>query len=173
MGEIKMKYTVSVRDRAFDLSIRETQRGLEIALDGQPLAVDMVRIGTAECYSLLVNSCSYEVQVHGNGVDYQVILNQRRYGVTVESERARLLKSLTSAQGKREEIQEIKAAMPGLVVKVEVKEGDRVRPGDGLVIVEAMKMENELRAPQQGVVKQIFVHKGMTVDQGQILVLIE
>lgn len=168
-----MEYTVSIEDRAFDLSIRETRRGLEVALDGQRLTVDMVRIGAAECYSLLVNGRSYEVQVRGNGEDYEVILSQRRYGVTVESERTRLLKSLASSEQKQGETLEVKAAMPGLVVKVEVKEGDQVQVGDGLVIVEAMKMENEFRVPRQGVVKQVFVQKGMTVDKGQILVLIE
>jgi pyruvate carboxylase subunit B len=84
-----------------------------------------------------------------------------------------MLKSLISSEQKQEQAQEIKAAMPGLVVKVEVKEGDRVRSGSGLIVVEAMKMENELRAPRQGVVKQVFVKKGMTVDQGQTLLVIE
>jgi biotin carboxyl carrier protein len=168
-----MEYTVSTGNQKFALSIREAGGGLEVALDGQRLAVDMIRIGTTRCYSLLVNGRSYEVQVCRNGESYGVVLNQRRYGVTVESERARLLKSLTSARKKPQEAEEVKAAMPGLVVKVEVKEGDQVRAGDGLVIVEAMKMENELRAPQPGVIKRVFVHRGMTVDQGQTLVLIQ
>jgi biotin carboxyl carrier protein len=168
-----MEYTVSTGSQKFALSIREARGGLEVALDGQRLAVDMTRIGTTRCYSLLVNGRSYEVQVCRDGENYEVILNQRRYGVTVESERARLLKSLDSAWKKSEEAEEIKAAMPGLVVKVEVKEGDQVRAGDGLVIVEAMKMENELRAPRAGVIRRVFVHRGMTVDQGQTMVLIK
>jgi pyruvate carboxylase subunit B len=63
--------------------------------------------------------------------------------------------------------------MPGLVVRVEVGEGDPVKPGDGLVVVEAMKMENEVRSQQKGVVKQVFVKQGMTVDQGQTLLILE
>ena len=168
-----MEFTVSAGERKFTLSIREAQRGLEVALDGQRLAVDMTRIGASPCYSLLVNGQSYEVWVCRNGENYEVVLNQRRYGVTVESERARLLKSLSSVRQKREQAEEIRAAMPGLVVRVEVKEGDQVRAGDGLIIVEAMKMENELRAPRPGVIKRVFVQQGTTVDQGQTLVLIE
>jgi len=168
-----MEYAVTAGQRNFILSIREAQGGLQVTLDGQRLAVDMTRIGTTQCYSLLVNGRSYEVQVYGHGENYEVVLNQRRYGVNVESERARLLKSLASAGQKCEQAEEIRAAMPGLVVGVEVKEGDRVRAGDGLIIVEAMKMENELRAHRPGVIKRVFVQQGTTVDQGQTLVLIE
>jgi pyruvate carboxylase subunit B len=167
-----MEYTVSTGDQKFVLSIREAHGGLEVALDGQRLTVDITRVGTTQCYSLLVDGRSYEVQVCRNGENYEVVLNQRRYGVTVESERTRLLKNLASAREKSQGAEEIKAAMPGLVVKVEVKAGDRVRAGDGLVIVEAMKMENELRAPRPGVIERVFVDRGMTVDQGQTLVLI-
>jgi biotin carboxyl carrier protein len=168
-----MKYTVSIGDRAIELSIRESAEGLEVTLDGRRLMVDMVRVGTSQRFSLLVNDRSYDLQVWGAGGDYQVVLAQRRYGVTVEGHRAQLLKSLAAKKGSADEVQEIKAAMPGLVVKVEVEEGELVQGGDGLVIVEAMKMENEVRAPRQGIVKQVFVHQGMTVDQGQTLVLIE
>jgi biotin carboxyl carrier protein len=168
-----MEYTLSAGNRKMGLSIREIPGGLEVALDGRAVAVDMVRIGSSQCYSLLINGRSYEVQVQRDGENYEVVLGQQRYGVTVESDRARMLKSLISSEEIQEQAQEIKAAMPGLVVKVEVKEGDRVRSGGGLVVVEAMKMENELRAPRQGVVKQIFVKKGMTVDQGQTLLVIE
>lgn len=173
LGEMTMEYTLSAGNRKMGLSIREIPGGVEVVLDGRAVAVDMVRIGSSQCYSLLVNGRSYEVQVQGDGENYEVVLGQRRYGVTVESDRARMLKSLISSEQKQEQAQEIKAAMPGLVVKVEVKEGDRVRSGGGLVVVEAMKMENELRAPRQGVVKQVFVKRGMTVDQGQTLLVIE
>jgi len=168
-----MKYTVSIGDRTFELSIRRVRDGLEVALDGRRLTVDMVQVGSTQRFSLLVNGRSHDVQIYGNGQDYQVIVAQRQYGVTVESERSRLLKNLALVKGMRDEVQEIKAAMPGLVIGVEVSEGDQVQVGDGLVIVEAMKMENELRAPRQGTVKQVFVRQGMTVDQGQTLVLIE
>jgi pyruvate carboxylase subunit B len=63
--------------------------------------------------------------------------------------------------------------MPGLVVRVEVQEGQRVEAGAGLVVVEAMKMENELRAPRPGVVSRIHVKPGQTVDKGVALVTLE
>ncbi|HEX9393001.1 MAG TPA: biotin/lipoyl-containing protein, partial [Gemmatimonadales bacterium] len=67
----------------------------------------------------------------------------------------------------------VKAPMPGLVVRVEVQEGQRVEAGAGLVVVEAMKMENELRATRAGVVSRVHVKAGQTVDRGVPLVTLE
>jgi biotin carboxyl carrier protein len=162
----------SLTERSFQVSIEESKEGLHVALDDQLQKVDMAKVAP-EVYSLLVNGRSHEVQVRGDAGGYQVFYGSRHYQVTVEGQRARLMKSLVSTAQAHERPREIKAAMPGLVVKVEVAEGDRVQAGDGLVVVEAMKMENEIRAQRQGVVKQIFIKKGMTVDQGQTLVILE
>ncbi|MBI4722761.1 MAG: biotin/lipoyl-binding protein [Candidatus Stahlbacteria bacterium] len=67
----------------------------------------------------------------------------------------------------------VTAPMPGLIIQIEVKEGDKVKAGQGLVIVEAMKMQNEIKAQRDGIVKQIAVKKGMTVNSGDMLVVIE
>jgi len=167
-----MNYTVNIGEHSYRLSIRETGQGLQIELDGKNLRVDMTPVAP-EVYSLLVDGRSYEVQVCVREDDYQVFFGPRHYTVRVEDERARMIRELSADAGSHERSREIRAAMPGLVVKVEVKEGDPVNPGDGLVVVEAMKMENEVRAQQKGVVKQLFVKQGMTVDQGQTLLILE
>jgi biotin carboxyl carrier protein len=167
-----VKYTVNIGEHAYQLSVQETEEGLTVALDGKCLHVDMAPVAP-EVYSLLVDGRSYEVQVRDREGDYQVFFGPRHYTVTVEDERARMIRKLAADTRGQEKSREIKAAMPGLVVKVEVKEGDPVNPGDGLVVVEAMKMENEVRAQQRGMVKQIFVKQGMTVDQGQTLLVLE
>jgi biotin carboxyl carrier protein len=167
-----MNYTVTIDQHSYQLSIREAGEGLEISLDGKVLHADMVPVAP-EVYSLLIDGRSYEVQVRGHEDGYQVFFGPRHYTVRVENERARMIRKLSAGARAHERSREIKAAMPGLVVKVEVKEGDGVKPGDGLVVVEAMKMENEVRAQQKGVVKQLFVTQGMTVDQGQTLLILE
>ncbi len=167
-----MRYTVHIGKHSYELSIRETAEGLKVALDGRNLDVDMAPVAP-EIASLLVDGRSYEVQVRGREGEYQVFYGPRHYQVIVEDERTRMIRKLAADTCIQEKSREIKAAMPGLVVKVEVKEGDEVRPGDGLVVVEAMKMENEVRAQRRGVVKQVFVKQGMTVDQGQSLVILE
>jgi pyruvate carboxylase subunit B len=167
-----MNYTVNIGEHSFELSIQDSVKGLKVALDGRSLSVDMAPVAP-EVYSLLVDGRSYEVQVRGREGDYQVFFGPRHYAVRVEDERARLIKELAADARSQERPREIKAAMPGLVVKVEVAKGDQVRPGDGLVVVEAMKMENEVRAQQKGIVKQVFVKQGMTVEQGQTLIVLE
>ena len=167
-----MDYTVNIGQHSYRLSVRETGEGLRVALDGETLHVDMAPVAP-EVYSLLVDGRSYEVQVRAREDGYQVFFGPRHFSVTVEDERARMIRELSAGTGDHEKPREIRAAMPGLVVKVEVKEGDRVGPGDGLVVVEAMKMENEVRAQQKGVIKQLFVKQGMTVDQGQTLLILE
>jgi biotin carboxyl carrier protein len=63
--------------------------------------------------------------------------------------------------------------MPALVVRVEVKAGDEVREGQGLLVLEAMKMENEIRSPQAGKVREVFVSNGKAVEKGELLLLLE
>jgi biotin carboxyl carrier protein len=167
-----MKYTATIGGRTYQVSIAESGGNVKVTLDNEVLGVDMVPVA-AEVYSLLVDGRSHEIQVRGNGGNYQVFYGSRHYDVTVEGERARLMRSLTATAQSQEKTREIKAPMPGLVVKVEVREGEEVKPGDGLVVVEAMKMENEIRAHRKGVIRNIFIKEGMTVDQGQTLVVME
>lgn len=163
---------VNIGEHSYRLSVEETGEGLEVALEGEDLHVDMAPVAP-EIYSLLVDGRSYEVQVRGQEDGYQVFFGSRHYSVSVENERARMIRELSAGARDHERPREIRAAMPGLVVKVEVREGDRVKPGDGLVVVEAMKMENEIRAQREGTVKQVFAAQGKTVDQGQTLLILE
>ena len=85
------------------------------------------------------------------------------------NERARAIRELTGHDG-QSGTSDLRAPMPGLVVKVLVEDGQEVQAGDGLVIVEAMKMENELRAEGDGVVASVRVQPGDTVDRDELLI---
>jgi biotin carboxyl carrier protein len=85
----------------------------------------------------------------------------------------RSLQSRRSAGGEGEGTKKILAAMPGKVVRVLVKERDPVEAGQGVVVVEAMKMQNELKSPKQGAVQKILVAEGASVNAGDVLLLIE
>jgi biotin carboxyl carrier protein len=104
-------------------------------------------------YALKVNSHSYEVKVFN-----QLDLLIEDMGL-----------SLAAAQV----VNDIKAPMPGLILEVQVKEGDEVQEGDYLLVLEAMKMENTLTAPRDGRVKSVSVQKGETVDKNQLLIEME
>jgi biotin carboxyl carrier protein len=107
--------------------------------------------------------------IDGSPPDLQVFASGRRASVRVESERLRAAAAVRSAKGAGAEGL-VSSPMPGKVVKLLVAEGDSVTEGAPLVVVEAMKMENELVAPRAGVVRHVFVKPGETVESGGRLV---
>jgi len=102
-----------------------------------------------------------------------LVLDGRVYGLTVESEAAHRAAALVGEAAAARTTTEVRAPMPGLVMKIEVEEGAPVEVGDGLVIIEAMKMENEIVAPVSGVVSAIPVSEGETIEQGGVMIRID
>ena len=96
-----------------------------------------------------------------------------RWEVEVLDERTRHIRSLTGSSDQRRSADVLKAPMPGLVVRVHAKAGDTVSAGAGLVVLEAMKMENELKAAAPGTVKAVRVSPGEAVEKGQVLMEFE
>jgi propionyl-CoA carboxylase alpha chain len=102
--------------------------------------------------------------------EWHIELEGRAYRIRVDDERTHELRALTAEMGPGDVVQELRAPMPGLVVRVAVQPGDSVSQGDPLVVMEAMKMENELRAEVAGVVSEVHVSEGTTVDRDDVLV---
>ncbi|MEJ2547662.1 MAG: hypothetical protein P8125_07565 [Gemmatimonadota bacterium] len=100
-------------------------------------------------------------------------LEGRAFELRVEDERARHIRDLARSAAPTQARIEVRAPMPGLIVKVEAEVGRGVESGDSLVVMEAMKMENELRAEASGTVREIHVEPGMTVDRNDLLAVIE
>ena len=121
--------------------------------------------------SLIIDGRSFQVDIHSTMDNYGVMIEGENFEFELYDERKALLKS--SAGLGTEGAQEITTSMPGKIVKVLVSEGDEVSEGDGLIIVEAMKMENEMKSPKAGVVKKIDVGEGDTVEAGSLLVIVE
>lgn len=113
------------------------------------------------------------VLVEGNGSEWVVTIRGRRLGVTVLGRRDRLLAESTRLLGRRHGPAEVRATLPGLVVRVAVSPGDVVAAGDALVTVEAMKMQNEIRAPRAGRVASVEVAPGQAIATGALLVRLE
>ena len=130
-------------------------------------------------YSLILAGKSYQVfarplpPVQGRaGQGYEIFLHGQRFEVFVEDERTHLLAGLAHTRTAHSAAN-IQAPMPGLVVNVLVQPGDTVIQHQTVVVLEAMKMENDLPAPTAGTVKEVRVSKGQTVDQDEILIVIE
>ncbi|MEK7407988.1 MAG: biotin/lipoyl-containing protein [Acidobacteriota bacterium] len=121
-------------------------------------------------YSVLIDGRSYEVQVERNSEGLAVTVAGRRFVAQVEDPR-RLSRRAKSFQ--REGRQNLTAPMPGKVVRLLVAEGDLVEAGQGVLVVEAMKMQNEMKAPKAGRVAALPVGEGATVGAGELLAAIE
>jgi len=168
-----MRYVTKIGDREYRFDLREEGGSIVVTHDGKSFDVDLERITAEHLFSLLLESRSYEVEVHKNQDSYKVCLEGETYSVVVEDERLSQLNGLLKHTGAVIGARELKAPMPGLVSEVEVQPGDHVKKGQGILIVEAMKMENELRANFDGVVKDVRVKKGQAVEQGQVLIVFE
>ncbi len=124
----------------------------------------------SDLLSLIIDGRSYQVDIHTEKDLHEVLIEGEHFEFELFDERKSLLKK--SATLGAEGVQEIKSSMPGKIVKVLVSVDEEVEQGQGLVVVEAMKMENELSAPRDGVVSTIHVTAGQTVDSGAALVQI-
>ncbi len=122
-----------------------------------------------------VGESEYDVYVRRlNRTCYRVRINDKVFEVTIRKP-GEVIPKRVEVKKRRVEVAEgehVKAMLPGVVTKVIVKEGERVKKGDTLMILEAMKMENEVKSPKDGVVKQITVKEGERVEVGDVLAVI-
>ena len=154
-------------------------RHLEVSADGsiyavgeadqEPTRVDARQVGP-DRWSLLIGERSYEVRVDRDKTNYTVEMGGRVWTFCLTDPTRAVLRP---GGGVRHGAGLIKAPMPGRVVKILVEEGQKVQHGDGLLVVEAMKMENELSAPRDGIIKTIHVGEGDTVEGNAELLLID
>ena len=167
---VRLELEVGGRVRTVTVEARGTS--LAITLDGQPVVVDVAVLGPGR-YSLRLPATGrqHDVTVTGTGPGGQVDVATGGAVVAV-SRRAASLGSRHGVLAAGEGPQRLLAPMPGKVVRVLVKPGDEVVARQGVVVVEAMKMENELRAGRAGLVREVLVAEGMSVDAGTPLVVI-
>ncbi len=123
-------------------------------------------------FTFILDGTSHLIHIIKENGIYHVHLEGEYFPVNVEDERFRELKKLVelSAEGQGEEC--ILAPIPGLIAKILINEGDDVKKGDGLIILEAMKMENEIKADNDGVIQKILIHEGDSVEKDQDLLII-
>ncbi|MBE0432213.1 biotin/lipoyl-binding protein [candidate division WOR-3 bacterium] len=163
-----MAYLVRTDGREFKVDIRNAEEGLVTSVNGERIDVAIIH-AAGNRLMLIVNNEPFSIILES---DRRIIVNAETYDVDLIDERIpRLMSAGTGAVQKREVA--LKAVMPGLVVEVNVKPGDTVRAGAGLLVVEAMKMQNELKSSRDGCVKIIHVQPGQTVNTGDTLITIE
>ena len=164
-----MKYITRVNGRQYEIVIDKEE---EILVNGQKYEVDFQQLAHGGPLSLLLNNHSLEATVHEQDGNYEVLIQGELYTVEVQDERAYRLAQARGVLAEDVGQVSLRAPMPGLILDLLVAEGDAVRKGDKLVILESMKMENELRASRDGVVTHVRVEKGQSVEKNQELVTI-
>ena len=165
-----MKYEVTVEGETFLIEIEDEEK---VLVNGQAHAVDMQSIDDLNLYSLLVDNNSYETFIDEEEGQFQVLLQTgEMYSVQVRGGRPRptMIKTPFKVPAGEATIQ---APMPGLVVDVPVVEGQQITAGEVLVILESMKMENELRAEWDGTIRSVHVRPGDVAGLDQALVTVQ
>lgn len=167
-----MRYRVRVGGREFAVVVRDGAGRATVLVDGRAIEAEMEEAAPG-VYSLLIDGRSYDLAASRLHERYTIAVEGVPFDLVVEDERHRRLASAGHAKSLEGNEIAILAPMPGLVVQVDVSEGDRIEGGKRLLVVEAMKMENDIGAPRAARVKQVGVRKGQIVEQGQLLVLLE
>ncbi len=167
-----MAFIAKLGDQTYTVDIEEVGSSLyRIAVDGNEFLVDGKQTGQNN-YSLIINHRSFEVDVDTSEDEYRVLVDGRSYHIHLVDERRMRLGGFQAGiqlQGR----QEVTVPMAGNVIAVLVAEGDRGDKGQGLVIVEAMKMENEIRSPIDAEIKEVRVKTGQSVEAGETLMVLE
>ncbi len=165
-----MKYISTINGNEYSIEIVDEQC---IIVNNRSLTVDFNSIGGQPIYSLLVGGKSYEGLVSPGEDEWEVILVGRQYPVIVEEERRKRLRMTTGEALTKATEFHLRAPMPGVVVAIPVNEGQTVEEGQVLIILESMKMENELKATRGGIVSRLSVKVGESVEQRQTLLSIQ
>lgn len=162
-----MKYFVTLAGREIPVEVD----GGRVVLDGREVEAHLVRVPGTPLRHLVVDGASLTVAMERTRPgSWQVAVAGTLVEVEVVDERTRHIRSLTGGTAGPKSAPQLKAPMPGLVVRVLVTPGQAVTPGQGLVVLEAMKMENELRATSATRVQMVAVAPGQAVEKGQVLV---
>jgi len=161
-----VQYTVTIRGRSFDVEIR----GAEVLLDGVARHAELHCVAGTPLRQLILHDRAVTFAIARRHDGWTLLSGGEIWDSVVLDERTRQLRDLTRRSGQQAGRVLVKAPMPGLVLRLEVAVGDTVRAGQGVVVLEAMKMENELKAPVAGRVSAIHAQAGQPVDKGVTLV---
>lgn len=161
-----MNYITTIGGKEYNIDVLDKRH---ISVNGKIMEVDFESISGQPVYSLLIDAKSYEAFVSPDEDEWQVLLQGQQYPVKVEDAREKRLRAAAGGSPQASGDFQLKAPMPGLVVAIPVEESQEVEKGQVLLILESMKMQNELRSPRAGKVQRIKVKAGESVEQRQVL----
>ena len=165
-----MKYEVHISGKTYIVECEHHSEGWLATLVGESRAADVVEIAP-NTFSVLMDGHSHEICATPSH-DGKLKLQTGRFEFAGEVVDPRSWRGRRHGSSEAEGRQQIFAPMPGKVVRALVKVGDAVEAGQGLLVVEAMKMQNEIRSPKSGTVERVLVEEGQAVNAGQVLCVV-
>ncbi|GAB3934990.1 acetyl-CoA carboxylase biotin carboxyl carrier protein subunit [Larkinella terrae] len=162
-------FRASVNDQeSFEISFS----GDQPVLNGQPLQWDLARLND-RTFHILHQNRSYTaeiLQLDPAEKTATLKINQSVHRIKLKDRFDLLLEKMGMSAASQTKINHIKAPMPGLILSLNIQPGDTLRKGDTVLILEAMKMENVIKSPTDGIIKTVLINRGQTVDKNQVLV---
>ncbi len=165
-----MIYEITVDGKPHRLELAKADGRWECRLDGREINVDAV-ITCRDVLSLIVDGQSYEIKREQTATDLHMWVGSTRFAVGLRDPRS--LRSRLAGRGDEKGPKKLVAPMPGRIVRVLVEEKAEVDAGQGIVVVEAMKMQNEIKSPKKGSVQKILAVAGAAVNAGDVLAIVE
>ncbi|MGA8618238.1 MAG: biotin/lipoyl-containing protein [Candidatus Sulfotelmatobacter sp.] len=164
-----MLYEITIDGKNYRLELDRADGRWSCRLDGRDLQVDAVLV-RHNVLSLRIGNLAYEIKSERVGNDLHLWVGSTRFAAEVRDPRS--LRGRSRA-GDDHGPRKIIASMPGKVVRLLVHQGDEVEPGAGIAVVEAMKMQNEIKSPKKGTVQKVLVGEGAAVNAGDVLAIVE
>ncbi len=163
-----MRYFVTVGEQTFEVELRDQ----DVIVDGVVMTAELQQVAGTLLRRLSLDGQSYRVVAQPGEARgaWKLQLGGERVHAEVVDERTRAIRAMTARNGGTQGPKSVRAPMPGMIVRVEVAAGEHVRAGQGVVIIEAMKMENELKADAAGLVSKVLAVPGTAVEKGAVLI---
>jgi biotin carboxyl carrier protein len=165
-----MLYDITIDGRSYGLDLVYAEGRWQCCLDGREVQVDAVLTGH-DTLSVLMKGKSYEIKRERTTAGTFLWVGSSSYAAEVRDPRS--LRALGKKAGDESGPRKLVASMPGKVIRVLVSENEEVEAGQGIVVVEAMKMQNEIKSPKKGIVQKLVAVQGATVNAGDVLAIVE
>lgn len=166
-----MTYDVIIDGRTHRVEIARARDGMRVRVDGKPMAVDAV-IAERDVMSLLIEGRSYDIKRESTAASEHMVVRGIAFISEVRDPRS-LRSRQAAAAGSEAGPKKLVSPMPGKVVRILAPAGTAVEAGQGVIVVEAMKMQNEIKAPKSGTVQRIVAQEGAAVNAGELLAIVE
>jgi len=164
-----MTYEIAINGKNYRLDLNQVEGGWACRVDGREVVVDAV-LARPDVLSIRLGNKAYEVKCERVGSELHLWVGSMRFAAEVRDPRS--LRARGRAADDRGP-KKLTAPMPGKVVRVLASQGAEVEAGAGVLVVEAMKMQNEVKSPKKGTIQRILVNEGAAVNAGDVLAIVE